>query len=407
MADDAMMSRDERSMQVPDKTRVLATVCGAHALHDGLHDSIYVLLPLWAEALGLTYGQVGLLKSAYSGSLALLQMPAGILSERTGERALLALGTVLAGAAYAVLGLSQSFPELLLLIGLTGVASAVQHPLGSAIITKTYTNAARRAALGVYNFSGDVGKMTVALIVGALATYVGWRSTTLIYGFLVAMIGAAIYWTLGRVQGSETMGVPASGEPGMEGGWGISNRGGYTTLSIIHLLDSACRTGVLTFIPFVLLNKGATSATIGLAFALIFAGGAAGKLACGLLGARIGILRTVVLTELATAIMILVALASPLPLALLALPVLGIALNGTSSVLYGTVGEFVRPDRQARAFGLFYTLGSSASTASPALFGFLSDYVGVSISLTAVASLALLTIPFCYVLRPHLSGVDS
>ena len=43
------------------------------------------------------------------------------------------------------------------------------------------------------------------------------------------------------------------------------------------MLDSAVRAGFLTFLPFLLIAKGAPVATVGLALALVFAGGAAGS----------------------------------------------------------------------------------------------------------------------------------
>ena len=46
--------------------------------------------------------------------------------------------------------------------------------------------------------------------------------------------------------------------------------------------------GFLLFLPFVLADKGASQQNIGLAMTLVFAGGAAGKLACAFIGARIG-----------------------------------------------------------------------------------------------------------------------
>ena len=70
---------------------------------------------------------------------------------------------------------------------------------------------------------------------------------------------------------------------------------------------------------------------VGLALALVFIGGAAGKFTCGWLGERVGVLRTVLLTEGGTAIGILVLLLLPLTSALCLLPLLGIMLNGTSS----------------------------------------------------------------------------
>jgi len=37
----------------------LASACGVHFVHDGIGDALYVLLPIWAQAFGLTYVQVG------------------------------------------------------------------------------------------------------------------------------------------------------------------------------------------------------------------------------------------------------------------------------------------------------------------------------------------------------------
>ena len=76
---------------------------------------------------------------------------------------------------------------------------------------------------------------------------------------------------------------------------------------------------------------------------------------CGFLGARLGVLPTVLLTEGVTAVGILALLPLPIGAALALLPVIGVALNGTSSVLYGTVPDLVPADRRESAFGVFYT----------------------------------------------------
>ena len=82
--------------------------------------------------------------------------------------------------------------------------------------------------------------------------------------------------------------------------------------------------GFLTFLPFLFQAKGATIAQIGLGLTLVFAGGAAGKLVCGYLGARFGVLATVILTEGLTAAGILALLPMPLDLGFILLPVIGI-----------------------------------------------------------------------------------
>ena len=387
------------------RRRMLASACGGHFIHDGTHDTIYVLLPLWAEAFGLAYSQIGMLKAAFSGALALFQMLAGVLSERMGSRPLLVAGTATMGLMFGLTAFAFDFWSLLVLIFLAGTASAVQHPLGSSIISAAYSQGARRAALGVYNFSGDLGKMGVVLLMGFLIAYLGWRASSAAYGIAVIAAASILFGMLAwlpKPPKQQTTGLNLGPRAYRNTGWGFTDARGYSILSAIHVLDSACRTGLLTFLPFVLIAKGASASGIGLALGLIFAGGAAGKLICGLIGARIGILRTVILTELATAALIIVVVVSPLPLVFTIIPILGIALNGTSSVLYGTIGEFVRDDRQARAFGLFYTFGSSASTVSPIMFGIMSDFSGAMTALYAISATALFIVPVSLLLRPHL-----
>jgi MFS family permease len=168
------------------------------------------------------------------------------------------------------------------------------------------------------------------------------------------------------------------------------------------MIDSATRMGFLLFLPFVLTAKGASLPTIGLALTLVFAGGAVGKLVCAFLGARLGAIATVWLTEGLTAVLIVALLPLPLEAALLLLPIIGIALNGTSSVLYGSVPELVTPERRARAFSVFYTGTIGAGAGAPALYGLVGDALGATTAVIVVALVVLLTLPLSLVLAPVL-----
>jgi FSR family fosmidomycin resistance protein-like MFS transporter len=391
----------------PSRRRTLRAACGAHAVHDGLADALYVLLPVWANAFGLSYVAAGFIKTVFSTAFATLQMPAGMLAERIGSRVLLTLGTVVAGAAFALVALATSYPMLLLFVLLAAIGSTVQHPVASALISRAYEAGARRAALGIYNFSGDVGKMAAASLIGVGATLVGWRSMMIGYGLLVVGVGIAVHLLLAAPRAEPVQERPpppdalnSAGDGAL--GFGFTNARGFALLSAIQVIDSAARVGVLAFVPFALIAKGASPAMAGLALTLLFAGGAAGKLVCGLVAERVGILRTVILTEVVTALLIVVAIVEPLHAAMLTLPLLGAALNGTSSVLYGTVAEFVRPERQARAFGLFYSLGSSAGAVAPIVFGSAADRFGITTSLCLVAATVVLAVPLALALKPHL-----
>jgi MFS family permease len=163
----------------------------------------------------------------------------------------------------------------------------------------------------------------------------------------------------------------------------------------------------LTFLPFVLTAKGANLPTIGLALTLVFAGGAAGKLVCAFIGARIGTIATVWLTEGLTAAAILALLPLSLEAGMVLLPMIGVALNGTSSVLYGSVPALVTPERRARAFSYFYTGAIGSGAVAPALFGIVGDLLGVTAAVAVVACTVLLTLPLALVLKPALPAARS
>lgn len=384
------------------RRKALAVGGFAHFVHDGFTDCVYVLLPLWAAAFALSHAEVGALKMVMSGTLAAMQVPAGILAERYGERVVLALGTALAGLGFVLLGWAGGFMSLAAFLVVAGSGCSSQHPLVSSVISRAYSGGGRRAALGTYNFTGDLGKVAAPAAVAAGATVFGWPESAAAYGIFGIVAAVVVFALLPRRAVVETPPEESTGAPAGSPGWGIVDRRGFTTLSVIGMLDSAVRMGFLTFLPFLLLEKGAAVPTLGVALALVFAGGAAGKLVCGFVAERVGIIRTVVLTEVATGALVVAVIVLPLGPTLALLMLLGVALNGTSSVLYGTIGDFIDGDRQARAYGLYYTLGIGAGAVSPLVFGVVSDLWGVTVALSAVAVSVFTVLPMCQVLHPSL-----
>jgi FSR family fosmidomycin resistance protein-like MFS transporter len=379
--------------------RTLAICSSVHTLHDGLADVIYVLLPLLASAFGLSLAQVGLIRGAHRAAMASFQIPAGIVAERFGERELLAIGTLVAGAAFAALGYAQGFWAILAALFFAGMGSAVQHPLASTLVSRAYPVQGRRAALGTYNFAGDVGKFAFGGLVSLLLVAgVSWKVPVIGFGFVAAATALAVFTLLAAgAQPAAAAHVPAGGSTD----WGIRDRPRFLALCLIEILDSSVRSAFLTFVAFLLIAKGLPAGWAVAAVPLVLAGGMAGKLACGVLAERLGIVRMIVITELATAGGILAVLALPAIGALLLLPLVGVVLQGTSSVLYATIGEFVRPERLSRGFGLFYTVGSVCGIAAPLAFGLLGDRQGVEVAIAALGGMILLTLPLVLGLRPR------
>ena len=384
-----------------EERRAIGVASGAHALHDGYTDLIYVMLPVWQAEFGLGYAALGLLRTCYAGTMAALQIPSGLLSERLGVPLVLAAGTALAGLAYLLAGASVGFVTLVIALLVGGAGASVQHPLASTLVARAFGGPRSMKALGAYNFAGDIGKMTLPALASIMLVVLPWQPTLAILGGIGFVAAVAITVLTPRFPDQVAVPATETKEAPVDTAQPAASYG-FPVLLAIGMIDSATRMAFLTFLPFVLLAKGASLPTVGLALTLVFAGGAAGKLVCAFIGARIGVVATVCLTEGLTTLGILALLPLPLEIAMLLLPMIGIALNGTSSVLYGSVPELVEPARRARAFSIFYTGTIGSGAVAPAIYGLLGDAVNVPIALMAVAGMCLITLPLALVLRPAL-----
>src|SRR5471032_3006820 len=391
----ASLAREVDGGDVVVRRRSLIAACLAHAMHDGLTDLIYVVLPIWQAQFAISYALVGVLRASYSGTMACFQLLASRLARRWGRKRLLVAGTALAGAAYLIAGQAGGLAVLVLALLLGGLGASTQHPLASAMVADAYqAGGGVKQALSQYNFSGDIGKTLIPGVVGLLLALVGWQASVRLMGLLGLAVAALLWWLI-PAQG----GAASDKQTGVQAASGSGSAGGLRALLLTGTLDSAVRMGFLTFLPFLLKSKGAGTAGIGLALTLLFVGGAFGKLFCGYLGARIGMMRTVWLTESATSVLIVLAVYLPLSAMMVMLPLLGLALNGTSSVLYGVVPELAEPGKREQAFALFYTGTIGGGALAPVLFGRLGDVTSIPISIMTLAATLMMTLPLSWLVQ--------
>ena len=379
--------------------RALAVAGGAHALHDGYTELIYVVLPIWQAEFGLGYAALGLLRTVFSGTMASFQIPASLIAERIGGGAVLAAGTALAGLCYCLAALSADFTWLLAALLLGGLGASTQHPIGSALVARAFAGVRSLTALGTYNFSGDVGKMLVPAAATGLLLLMPWRPAVTLLGMMGLAAAVAIFLLTPRfIPERDTEPLTLRDDAGSPPPNGWLNRD-FCLLLTIGALDSATRAGFMVYLPFMIIGKGGSIATAGLALTVFFVGGAAGKLVCAQLGARFGVVNTIYLTQVLTTAGMLAVLFLPLWPALILLPLVGIVLNGTSSVVYGSVPRLVTSAARTRAFSIFYTGTLGAGALAPTISGLAGDAIGMTTTIVIVATLVLVTVPIAWLLR--------
>lgn len=375
----------------------LSVGCTAHIVQDGLTATIYVLLPVLAQTFGLTYTQVGLFKGLKSLAQAALEMSSGVLAERIGEFRVIIFGLFLSGIGYFGLALAPSVLVILICLFIIGAGTAFQHAPASALIVSAYPIDSRRGPLGLYNSSGDIGKL---LFTGGFSLLIGaglaWQNISLAFAIAAILAAAVIAVLSSSYRRSDQENHPTSTEKPADDdslGWGILNWRSYCTLLVAVFMDTMVQAGILVFVAFLLLAKGLPLAIATAATVVLLVGGVFGKAGCGYLADRLGVRRAFVLIQVLTAIGLLCVAAAPGWVSMLLLIPLGVVVQGSTSITYGFAADLIHPRRMARGYAVLYSSSSLSSLAGPLVFGLVADAHGIEVAIYAMAVVALLAVP--------------
>ncbi len=385
----------------------LKVSCSTHVVQDGLITTVYVLLPLLAQAFGLSYAQVGLLKGLKGLTQAAFEMGSGWLSERLGEIRLIVVGLACSGIGYGVLSLGRGIEMAALALVIIGVGTALHHAPCSALIANSYPARSRSGALGLYNASGDVGKL---VFTGGVSLTIGmgmaWSQAALVYGGLAMCTALAIAVSAGRANDTtETKSTSDTASQESGRGWGILNWRMFAALLVVTSIDTMVQISVMVFIAFLMLAKGvplaiATSATV-----ILLAGGVFGKAGCGYLAERVGVRPAFVLIQVLTSLGLVGMVVLPNSAAFLLLLPLGAVVQGSSSITYGFAADLIHPRCMARGYALLYSVGTFAAAIGPFGFGVIADVYGINATIFVMALVALCAVPPIFMLRQNGTAV--
>ena len=100
--------------KAPRSRRTLMFGSTMHVWSDLFFALLVPLLPFIKDDLGLSFAEVGLLRSVFSGASAILQLPAGFLAESAGEFWLLIAGNVWVSVGLVAMALSPVFLALVI-----------------------------------------------------------------------------------------------------------------------------------------------------------------------------------------------------------------------------------------------------------------------------------------------------
>ena len=163
--------------------RVVGPICAAHFVS---HYYMIMLAPLFAFVradYGVSYTDLALALTAFNVVSAVLQTPAGFLVDRVGARVVLIAGVAIGTAAFAVVGLVNSFAVFIAMYAVAGLGNTAYHPADYSLLSHHSTPARIGQIFSFHTFSGILGSAVAPATLLAMQSWFGWRG---------AYVGAAL-----------------------------------------------------------------------------------------------------------------------------------------------------------------------------------------------------------------------
>ena len=126
------------------------------------------ILPLYAESLGATYTQVGLLSSAWSISRLIFSAPAGRLSDSTSKKKVIVAGLLVYAVVSLMYVIAWDYNSLLSFRFVHGLGSAMTMPIAMAYAAELSPEGEEGRYMGTMNFAMFGGMGFGPLLGGSL-----------------------------------------------------------------------------------------------------------------------------------------------------------------------------------------------------------------------------------------------
>ena len=170
--------------------KVIALVAAGHGCSHFYQLVLPPLFPFITDALGIGFGEAGLLIACFFAASGLAQTPSGFLVDRFGARRMLLAGLTLGATSVTLMSLMPNFWVAIPLVMLAGLGNSVFHPADYSILSHTVSKARMARAYGVHTLSGNIGWAAAPVTVLTLTSFIGWRGALAVTG--VAGLGIVL-----------------------------------------------------------------------------------------------------------------------------------------------------------------------------------------------------------------------
>lgn len=370
----------------------MATLSGGHLAVDFASGAVPAMLPFLTLEFGLSYTASAALMLSVLVSSSLVQPLFGLWSDRHGAMWLLPGGVAVAGVGVGLAAVAPSYGLVLVLVFLAGIGIAAYHPEGTKFAA--FASGRRRASgMSYFNIGGNTGYALGPIVVTPLVLWLG------LGGGLVAMLPVLVVAVLLARALPFLRGV-APDVTARRATPGEDDRRAMSLLAVVIVLRSVAWFGLLTFVPLWVVANGGSEGEGGRELSLMLLSGAVGTLVLGPVADRIGLRRTLLLTQLALPGLIVTFVAVGGIPGTLALMLVGLCVVGTFGVTI-VLSQLYLPRHVGMASGLSVGLAMGLGGIAAIVLGAVADAIDLETAFYAAAAAPAVGCVVCLLLpRP-------
>jgi FSR family fosmidomycin resistance protein-like MFS transporter len=376
----------------------IATLSAGHGGVDFASGAIPALIPFLVAEFGLGYTAAGVLMLAVTASSSLVQPVFGLWSDRRGALWLLPGGLALAAIGTGLVAVAPSFPAAVALALAAGIGIAAYHPEGAKFAA--YASGLRRASgMSLFNVGGNVGYALGPIVVTPLVLWLGLRGAVFaaIPALLVAIRLSRALPRLATLRPVAGRSRAAAGE---------TRVGAMLILVGVIALRSVAWFTLLAFVPLWVVSQGGSEGEGNRELSLMLVAGVVGTLLLGPIADRVGLRRTLIVTQALLPPLILVFLQVGGLVGTLALMGVGFCVVGTFGITI-VLSQLYLPRHTGMASGLAVGLAMGIGGTAAVVLGALADAVDLETALVVAAAAPALGVVLCLLLPAPRRGLAA
>ncbi len=380
---------------------LVAMVVLLHTFNHMIGGGLPILYPDIMDEFGLSYSQLGLLRSASTLAAGFPQMFVGFLRRWFSGRVLIGAGNLVNSVMNIGISVSRGFYQFLGLSVLGGVGSSTQHPMGASIITTATEPSRRGRMLGLNQSVPSLAFSFTPLLAAYLVIRLGWRTTLSVLAAPAFVASLALIFL---VKGGESAEAKTRDAFSLAG---LREALRHRNVIAISLLRSvmAFRMGVRTFLPLYFINVlGLAAETSSLLYSVMLFGGVLGPFFWGNLSDRMN-RKPLIMGIMAASSVLYFLLQFVVDVWLLAAVLFMIGFLVQTVVVQNVLSDSVEPSQLDQIFGFYFTLGFTVGSVSSVLFGYIVEFFGFGWGFTYIAGVTLVSmVPALFIVEPRGDG---